>query len=210
MNHRVKNLLTLCNGIVSLSKRSARSVDEMANAVEGRLRALASAHDLTLPALSQPDEEADRTTTLRNILTTIVAPHIASSAAKARVISDGPDVPVSGKAAANLALLLHELTTNAAKYGALSSDSGHIEVRWKLRSSRLLLTWKERGGPVLDGPPAKGGFGTLLARQIVTAPLGGDIAYDWQRDGLGVAIAISADRLTPVLTPPRRAKSPRT
>jgi PAS domain S-box-containing protein len=197
MNHRVKNLFALCNAIVARSKRSARSIEDMAQAIEGRLRALACAHNLTFPMHSHSGDATDRTTTFEDILRAIVAPHVDPTAEERRVVSQGPEVPVSGEAVAHLSLLLHELTTNASKYGALSSDSGRIEVRWNVCGSRLLLSWRERGGPALSGPPHKEGFGSLLARQIVTAPLGGAIAYDWHREGLGIEIAIAADRLTP-------------
>lgn len=197
MHHRVKNLFALCSAIVARSKRSARSVEDMAQAIEGRLRALACAHNLTFPMHAHAGDATGRTTTFKDILRAIVAPHIDPTAEEKRVVSHGPEVPVGGEAVANLSLLLHELTTNASKYGALSSDSGRIEVRWDVCGSRLLLSWRERGGPALSGPPHKEGFGSLLARQIVTSPLGGDIAYDWHREGLGIEIAIAADRLTP-------------
>lgn len=193
MNHRVKNLFSLTSGMVSLSKRSAATIDEMATNVLGRLHALARAHELTLPSLTLEGDIAARATTLQNLLGSIVAPHIDPGGD--RVTIRGLDVPVGGKAVTNLALLLHELTTNAAKYGALSSPSGHVDITCSTDDDNVLLTWVERGGPVLDGSPQNDGFGSMLARQAATGQFGGGITYEWHRDGLTVRLKMLLDRL---------------
>jgi two-component system, chemotaxis family, CheB/CheR fusion protein len=94
-----------------------------------------------------------------------------------------------------IALLLHELATNAAKYGALTSESGHVEVGWRVLENELKLTWRECGGPPLKGRPEKEGFGSLLARLTVTGRLGGKIVHDWNRNGLTVNVSAPLDRL---------------
>jgi two-component sensor histidine kinase len=112
------------------------------------------------------------------------------------VILIGPDVPIGADAITNVALVLHELATNAAKYGALSSPEGAVHIDCSLENDELLLTWKERGGPSLDGAPDAEGFGSMLARRIVIDHFGGRISNDWQRDGLVVHLSIPLERLT--------------
>jgi len=79
----------------------------------------------------------------------------------------------------SIALLLHEIATNAAKYGALSSPNGRVDVHWSVEKDELLLAWRERGGPPLGGLPDTEGFGSLLARLTVTGQLAGKISRDW-------------------------------
>jgi two-component sensor histidine kinase len=95
----------------------------------------------------------------------------------------------------SLALLLHEFSTNAAKYGALSSQSGHVAIDWSVSIDELQLTWKERGGPFHKGQPDNEGFGSLLARVTVTAQLGGKISRDWNEEGLSVNLSAPLERL---------------
>jgi two-component system, chemotaxis family, CheB/CheR fusion protein len=104
-------------------------------------------------------------------------------------------VPVSGKVVAGTALLLHEMATNAAKYGALSSETSHVEVSWCVANNELILTWRERGGPPLSGQPEKEGFGSLLTRLTVTGQLGGKISQEWDHEGLTVELSAPSERL---------------
>lgn len=194
MNHRVKNLFALTGGMISLSQRSARTAEEMAVNVRGRLQALASAHDLTLPVWSPQGNMDAKATTLESLLKAIVAPH--DDAEKTRVVFDGPEVPVAGKAVTSLALLLHEFTTNAAKYGALSSQSGSVVARCIAEADELRLIWTERGGPPVDSAVKADGFGSMLARQTVTGHFGGKISYRWQPEGLTIELTLMLDRLS--------------
>ena len=193
MNHRVKNLFTLAGSVVTLSARSATTPKELAEAVRERLGALARAHDLTLPDLTEIREKTDRTTTLPALVRTIVAPYLSED--DARVTINGPEVPISGSAVMSMALLLHETATNAAKYGALSSHLGHVDVNWLVWNEQLLLVWREYGGPTLDRPSDHEGFGSLLARLTVTDQLGGKISRDWKREGLTVNLTARLESL---------------
>jgi PAS domain S-box-containing protein len=193
MNHRVKNLMTMASTMVTLSARFAATPSDLATAVTERLVALARAHDLTLADIPNGEEHFDRATTLPDLTRTILAPYLTQD--HASVIVKGADVPVRGKAAMGIALLLHELATNAAKYGALTSESGHVEVGWRVLENELKLTWRECGGPPLKGRPEKEGFGSLLARLTVTGRLGGKIVHDWNRNGLTVNVSAPLDRL---------------
>jgi PAS domain S-box-containing protein len=194
MNHRVKNLFTLAGGVVTLSARSAATPKELAEAVRERLAALARAHDLTLPDVTNGGQKPDRTTTLPTLVQTIIAPFVNQG--HARVTISGPDVPVRGGAVMSVALLLHEFATNAAKYGALFSQGGHVDVTWSIWKDELLLAWREQGGPPLTGPPANEGFGSLLARLTVTGQLAGKITRDWNKDGLTINLSAPLERLT--------------
>jgi len=143
MSHRVKNLFALSGSIVGLSARSAKSVQELAQSTRERLSSLARAHNLTFS--HGADEVAHRPTTLKSLIRTVVAPfdepddpHVAVS---------GIDAAIAGSALSSLALLLHEFVTNAANYGALSSDTGTVEIVLAEDGDAIVLDWTERGGP---------------------------------------------------------------
>lgn len=194
MNHRVKNLFALAGSVVTLSARSAETPKELAEAVRERLGALARAHELTLPDLTEMREKTDRTTTLSALVRTIVAPYLSED--DRRITISGPDVLISGSAVMSMALLLHETATNAAKYGALSVQHGHVDVSWLVWNDELMLAWREHGGPALNGQSEHEGFGSLLARLTVTGQLGGKISRDWKREGLTVNLTARLESLT--------------
>jgi PAS domain S-box-containing protein len=195
MNHRVKNLFTLAGGVVSLSARSAETPKALADAVLRRLSAMAQAHDLTLPRLT-PGDGLRPTTTLSILVQTIVSPYCDIERGRpGRLVVDGPEAPIGAGAITSVALLLHELTTNAAKYGALSSANGRVEVSWRVDDDYLRLIWRESGGPLLSGEPKTEGFGSLLSRQTVHGQLGGEIRREWNPDGLTVEVSAKLERL---------------
>jgi PAS domain S-box-containing protein len=171
MNHRVNNLFALAGCLVNLSARTAPTVKDLAEAVREKFAALARAHELTLPDLPEGRDKFNRTITLSLLIRTIVSPFVDGG--DTRVAFNGPDVSISGSAVTSMALVVHEMTTNAAKYGALSSQGGRVDINWLVCDNELLLTWRERGGPPLNGQPEHQGFGNLLARLTVTGQLGG-------------------------------------
>jgi two-component system CheB/CheR fusion protein len=91
--------------------------------------------------------------------------------------------------------MLHELATNALKYGSLSEPEGRVRISWTQDGPDVLLVWEETGGPAVEGEPGTTGFGSQLARKSVTGQLGGEIRYDWRREGLRVEIRLPAERL---------------
>jgi two-component sensor histidine kinase len=93
-------------------------------------------------------------------------------------------------------VVLHELAANAAKYGALSTSEGALEVSWTVQDNHVHLTWRETGGPALEGPPAQKGFGSQLARLGVTGQLGGRISHDWQPTGVVISLVVPVQHLT--------------
>ena len=176
--HRVKNLFSLVPAIISLSARTAGSADELAVAARARVEALSRAHIETLAG-------ADGTN-LAALVRAVVEPHVEAGAR----VRGGPDVTLHGAAASAIGLTLHELATNAVKYGALSEREGEATVSWSVESaaSRLVLIWHERGGPLVTAP-ANAGFGTSLIDRLM-AVQHGSIERDWRPEGLVATVTL--------------------
>jgi two-component sensor histidine kinase len=194
LNHRVKNLFAITSSVVALSARSASTPQDMAATLRGRLDALARAHELVIPDLTGTADGHREGATFDALVRAICSPHFDSENPE-RIVVAGPAVTIGGKAATSVSLFLHELATNAAKHGALSSPNGCVEVRWSLQDGELRLVWKESGGPALDGPPTREGFGSLLARRSIEGQLGATLSHEWNSDGLVVGLTVSAERL---------------
>jgi PAS domain S-box-containing protein len=179
-DHRTKNLLALAQATVHLT--NGETAAELKSAIEGRLRALANAH--TLLAQSRW-AGAD----LRNLALEELSPYCAEDDDGSRVRIEGPSLMLEQQPAQAIALALHELTTNAVKYGALSIPSGRIAVSWRLQSgNRLFVRWVETGGPQVT-PPTRKGFGTRVMTRICEQ-LNGELKFDWRADGLICDIVI--------------------
>lgn len=189
MNHRIKNLFALTGGLISLSARSATTVDELTKKLRERLTALARAHDLTISA----DAEADRASTdLLSLVRALLSPYEAAHREALEI--SGPEVSVGGSALTALALVLHELATNAAKYGALSSPQGRLNVKLVHEGETVKLHWTERGGPTIAGTPAQAGFGSKLEKATLSG-LGATIERKWDPEGLSLSLDLRMDRL---------------
>jgi PAS domain S-box-containing protein len=198
LDHRVKNLFALASGVVAISARSAATPDELASAVRDRLGALARAHALTLPVTSEGGKRIEQSTTLHALIRTILSPYEGQTdIERARVAITGPDMRLAGGLVTTFALLLHEFATNAAKYGALSTSAGHIEIACSEADGQFALTWRERGGPPIDSHTGSEGFGTMLARATVKDQLRGEISRQWETEGLTIRLSFSRDRITP-------------
>jgi PAS domain S-box-containing protein len=191
MSHRVKNLFALSGSIVGLSARSAKSPHELAESTRARLSALARAHALTFS--DGFGDAARQPTTLQSLVRTIVAPF--DEPANPRIAISGIDADVSGSAVTSLALLLHEFATNAAKYGALSTDTGSIKVFFAREGDVIVVHWTEHGGPPVAAPVGGLGFGDVLSRIAVSDQLGGEILRDWRPDGLAIQMFVPRSRL---------------
>lgn len=192
LNHRVKNLFAITAGMVSMTARTASSTQEMAQSLGGRLRALASAHELIRPAVAS-DSQKPEDTRVATLIARVLEPHVADRARQLAL--DGPDIAVGPAGATSLALALHEFATNAAKYGALSNEAGRVSISWRVESGLVLLDWVERGGPPVAGPPARSGFGTKLARMSARGQLGGDVKLSWEPEGLVIQLHARQERL---------------
>jgi PAS domain S-box-containing protein len=197
MNHRIMNLFALSSSVVTLSARSAETPEELASVVCERLRALARAHALTLTKPSDGVGQIEQSTTLHTLIQTIMSPYVGRMNEKtARVVVNGPDIPLSGSLVTSFALLLHEFATNAAKYGALLTSTGHIDIDCSEENDQFLLRWTESSGPPVEHRADSEGFGTLLARMTVRGQLGGEISHEWNPEGLRIRLSVARDRLS--------------
>jgi len=197
MSHRVKNVLAVASSLVALIARTAKTPKDMANAIQERLAAYSRAHDLTRPGLIAGEFDVGHQTMLHTLIWTIVAPYIdpVTEDGHTNITIGGADVLVDGNATTSLALILHEFTTNAAKYGALSVSGGRVHIDCRVEESVFELTWREREGPSVEGPPSKQGFGSLLARTSIQGQLGGTIKHDWLHEGVVITLRMPIDRL---------------
>jgi two-component sensor histidine kinase len=178
LNHRVKNALAMVQAIASQTLRDADLDPRYREAFEARLRALACAHDLLT---KQHWESADVGEVVRSAL----EPHDYDDHERFRI--SGPRLHIRPKAALALSLALHELATNATKYGALSAEEGSVEITWELEAvsegERFRLRWSEHGGPPVE-PRNRKGFGSRLIERGLAAELKGDVQLDFQPAGL--------------------------
>jgi PAS domain S-box-containing protein len=184
VDHRAKNALAVVQSVLRLTR--APDAISFAAAVEGRVRALARAHELLA---------ADRWkgAALRDIAAEELAAYLAAGTARI----EGPPLRLKAEAVQPLSMVLHELATNAAKHGAFSRPGGRVLVAWRLDAEHALLrlSWTERQGPEIEGPPMRRGFGSRLVEATVRAQLGGTVAFAWERDGLCCEVTIPASRL---------------
>jgi PAS domain S-box-containing protein len=193
MNHRVKNLFAIASGMVTMTARTAPSVQVMAEALRGRLSALAKAHELIRAAVNSDFEHPD-IASLRPLIEEVIRPHLDPNGDH-QLVLNGPEIELGANASTSLALILHELATNAAKYGALSPSGGRISLNWKLSNGHLELEWEEHVlGREIQTPNSKG-FGSALARAGATGQLGGSISFDWRPAGLHVNLKAPVERL---------------
>jgi PAS domain S-box-containing protein len=193
MDHRIRNLFALAASVVTLSVPSAQTPKEMASLARDRLDALARAHALTMPKRSEPSKELEQPTTLQALIRAILLPY--QQHGTSRISVNGSDVPVSASLASSFALVLHELATNAAKYGALSTPEGRVSIECSEANELVSLTWTESGGPRIDKPPAKEGFGSQLAQTTITKRLGGELSREWNSNGLIIRVSVARQRL---------------
>jgi len=186
LNHRVKNVFALVDSLLMMSARSASSAEEFSKAVRGRLGALNKAHELVQPGLSETEIAEPRPVPLQRVIADILEPYAQPVSQKFSLT--GPDVQISPKSMTGIALILHELATNAAKYGALGHSDGRLLVSWTV-SKTLDLQWCERGSPARCAP-SRTGFGGTLTRRTVESQFKGTIEYRWEPHGLDISIRI--------------------
>jgi PAS domain S-box-containing protein len=176
VDHRARNALAVIQSIIRLTR--GKNVEEYVAAIEGRIKALARAHTLLSDSRW---EGAD--------LATLVGEELDPYRSGDKVTFDGPGISLQPGTAQGLALALHELATNAAKHGALSSVKGKLSLSWQLRPDALLLNWVESGGPPTSQPSAKS-FGLRVIRASIEQQLGGEVTFDWDGGGLRCSFSI--------------------
>jgi PAS domain S-box-containing protein len=174
--HRVKNTLALITSMARQTGSRAESLDSFLELFEGRLLALAAAHELLT-------QSGWRSISLTTLLHAALAPH--GDQIETRV----DELLVLPAAAQNLVLVVHELATNAAKHGSLRAVEGRVALETQVTPEEFVLTWRESGGPSVV-PPTERGFGTSLLEQIITRQHRGRIDLDWREEGLICTIAL--------------------
>lgn len=184
MNHRIKNLFTLLGGMVRQTARDSDDTKQMSDAITGRLQALSAAHALILPKAGE-QSHTDKSVTLDALARTVLSPY-----PDAQIQIDGADVTLGPKAAVAFALSLHELATNAAKYGAFSETAGRVAIHWNVTSDKLGLTWREAMPEDLHVDMKSSGFGSRLLQMNVEAQLGGTLQRESTADGIHVGFNV--------------------
>lgn len=180
LNHRVKNSLATCQSIAVQTLQGAAVEPHIREALQSRLIALSRSHDvLTREKWTGADLQA--------VIVQALEPFASAGSGISRFEIEGEDIRLTPKVALTLAMAMHELATNAVKYGALSGPDGKVEVSWttkpSARGERLFLSWRERGGPPVK-PPARKGFGTRLMERGLAYDLKGSVRLDYPPEGL--------------------------
>ncbi|SDC74563.1 HWE histidine kinase domain-containing protein [Belnapia rosea] len=184
LNHRVRNILALIRALVSRSRESAETLESFVTVLNGRIQSLARAHD-------QLTDDRWGPVGLRGMIESEFHAYLGDSQ-QHRINLAGPPVLVEPQALTVLALVMHELATNAAKYGALSDRYGVVDVRWELKpDNTLLLRWRERDGPPVV-PPNRRGFGTTVIERSIPFELQGEADVHYSREGLEAEFIIPA------------------
>lgn len=188
LNHRVKNILALTKSIVEQSRAGVTDVKSYAEAVSGRLQSLAFAHD----QISKERGGGD----LRRLLESELAAY-GGSTGQGRTELEGVPVRLESRAYSSLALVAHELATNAAKYGALSTAGGVVTVRWALLDNGdFEISWTESGGPKVVAPKSSG-FGSTLIGRVIPFDLGGKAEIEYPPEGATARFVIPAKFVLP-------------
>ncbi|MCJ2130194.1 HWE histidine kinase domain-containing protein [Methylobacterium sp. E-045] len=200
LHHRVKNTLATVQAIVGSTARTASSIESFYEAFVGRIMSLAHTHSVLT-------EDAWQTASLRNLLENELRPYGdgASDAPGARrIVLDGPPVDLASEVAVPIGMAIHELTTNAAKHGALSTQEGRVAIVWSVTEDAagktLHLDWSEFGGPRVR-PPTRQGFGSRLLQRVLTAQVRADIAASYPPEGFRLTMRAPLPARTEGLNP---------
>lgn len=178
MHHRGQNVLAMVQALARQTAARSKTLDDFAQSFTARLRALAATHDILV-------KENKCGVPLADLLRSEAA---AFQGLRGTQFSlDGPDLVLPPRMVTAMGLVIHELTTNAAKYGALAHEDGRVAVKWSTAvdnaGPRLLVSWSEHGGPMV-ATPSEMGFGSLLITRMIESDLNGDVAFHWRADGL--------------------------
>jgi two-component sensor histidine kinase len=185
LEHRVRNMLSVVVALIDRARESTKSSEEFVSSVRGRIRSMASAQALL-------SKTRWRGVNLANLIRTELEPYETT----ANATLNGPEVLLTPRATHGLAMVLHELTTNAAKYGALSQQRGQVSVQWMVKEKHsgariLWIQWKETGGPKV-APPARQGHGSSLIRNLLNYELDGSVELVFAPDGVSCTITLPA------------------
>jgi PAS domain S-box-containing protein len=187
LDHRAKNILAQVAAVAKFTRQGSRSMDEFLQSLDGRISSMATAHSL----LSESHWQGVA-------LAALVRSQLAPYATDANVTTSGTDIILAATEIQAVAMVLHELVTNAAKHGALSVSDGRVSVSWDSRSNAeagedLVLIWREAGGPPVSAKVASG-YGLSLIRNLVPHELGGTVDVEFPSDGVNCRIEIPLGR----------------
>ncbi|ANY20274.1 Blue-light-activated histidine kinase 1 [Tsuneonella dongtanensis] len=186
LSHRIKNIFSVIIGLIELTKRTGRDGSTALGELSERILSLSRAHNFARPHSEQSQPKLDNNE-LHGLLVELLAPYRTDDD-RIRIVSD--TIPLDDRGATPIALVVHELATNSAKYGALSSEDGSVELRSTLDHGQVSLHWTELGGPPISGPPETDGFGSRLIKMSVERQLAGSLSKDWLPEGLRVVITV--------------------
>lgn len=191
LTHRSKNLLAVIQAMARQTARHAGSIDNFVEIFSARLQALSKSHDLLV-------QESWYGASLNDMVRSQLGHHLDRENSQFTI--KGPSLFLKPEAAQNIGLAIHELSTNAAKYGALSVPTGHVDILWTRRTPEagggFELSWRERGGPVVSKPEGRG-FGSLVIERNLARALDGKVELDFAPSGLVCTVSVPESHLTP-------------
>jgi two-component sensor histidine kinase len=190
LDHRVKNALATVSAVVSRTLGASSAAADVVGVLIGRVQSMAGTHELLSSSRWQGISLAD-----------LVRREFAPYATADNTDINGPEIMLSAEAGQAMAMVLHELVTNAAKYGALSTQAGRVQVRWKRQPNgnaraHLVVDWQEFDGPCVVAP-SKSGYGTSIVRELIPYELGGTVDLALAREGVRCRLQIPGERLAP-------------
>jgi light-regulated signal transduction histidine kinase (bacteriophytochrome) len=183
LDHRVKNILANTQALVQQSKGGAETIEGFALSLQQRIRAMAQAHELIGRTYAQGAD-------LRGLIDAEIAPFRNVG----NISLSGEVYALNASAALAVTLVIHELTTNAAKYGALSTHKGRLAVDWRRERAKLVVTWSERNGPIV-APPTRRGFGSVMITRGLVHDLGGSASLAFEPEGLSCIMTVPVENL---------------
>jgi two-component sensor histidine kinase len=190
MSHRVKNVFAIMDSMIRLTARHASSAGELAEALTGRLHAMAESH-----AQIRKPGDGEGSVDLTELVKALVKPYSTEAEGDVcRVNLSGVSFLCLESAANGISMVIHELATNAAKYGSLSDAKGQVNLEWKIKADNLSISWKEIGGPPIK-EPQKNGFGTTLITQTVCGQFGGSVDIQWKASGLHCVVSVPLEKV---------------
>jgi PAS domain S-box-containing protein len=187
LDHRVKNVLATVSAVAGQTLETSSSMSHFVAALDGRIRSMATAHELLSTRRWKGVPMAD-----------LIRRELAAYATSNNTRIDGPEITLSAEASQAMAMVIHELVTNAVKHGALSTKSGQVSVRWyrKLNgSAQLVLVWQETGGPRVEAPKTFG-YGTGVVRDLIPYEFGGTVDLSFASEGVRCRLEIPFDRVS--------------
>jgi len=186
LSHRIKNIFSIISGLITFTTRYHPEMATGANALRDRILALGRAHNFIRPDSADGDVSGG-SNSLKDLLGQLLAPY--QEGTQQRITMTGADIEVDDRSATPLALLFHELATNAVKYGALANDGGSVAIRIVKEDGFARIFWQENGGPDVTEPSSQG-FGSQLINMSIERQMGGIIKRDWLPSGLSIAVSI--------------------